>query len=67
MTVEFSRDGKTLARAEPALPAPDADGKIRYVGTFPIRSFTPGRYEIRVALAQSAGTSEERAVFTLVP
>ncbi len=67
MTLEFSRDGKTLARAEPALPAPEADGKIRYVGTFPIQKFTPGRYEVRVALAQPGGTSEERATFTLVP
>jgi len=67
MTLEFSRDGKTLARAEPALPAPEADGKIRYVGTFPIQSFTPGRYEVQVSLAHPGGTAEERAAFTLVP
>lgn len=67
MTLEFVRDGKTLARAEPALPAPEADGKIRYFGTFPIQKFTPGRYEVRVAIAQAGAPSEERAAFTLVP
>lgn len=67
MTLEFARDGKTLARAEPPLPAPEADGKIRYFGTFPIQRFAPGRYEVRVAISQPGGPSEERAAFTLVP
>ena len=62
-----SREGKTLGRAEPTLPAPEADGKIRYVGTFPIQKFTPGSYEVRVALRHPAGDTEERATFTIVP
>lgn len=67
MSVEFWRDGKALGRAEPELPAPEADGKIRYVGTFPIDKFPPGGYEVRVALGGAAGRCEERAGFTLVP
>jgi hypothetical protein len=67
MTLEFSREGRTLARAEPVLPVPDADGKIRYVGTFPTQRFTPGRYEVRVALARTGGASEETTSFTIVP
>ena len=67
MSVEFWRHGKALGRAEPELPAPEADGKIRYVGTFPIEKFPPGGYEVRVALGGAAGRSEERAGFTLVP
>ena len=67
MTLEFSHDGRTMARAEPELPVPEADGRIRYVGTFPIQRFTPGSYEVRVALAHPAGATEERAAFTIVP
>jgi VWFA-related protein len=67
VSLEFWRDGKPLGKAEPELPAPEADGKIRYVGTFPIERFTPGSYEVRVALSGAAGRSEERAPFTLVP
>jgi VWFA-related protein len=67
MSVEFWRDGKALGRAEPELPAPEADGKIRYVGTFPIDKFPSGGYEVRVALSGAAGRCEERAGFTLVP
>src|SRR5438093_2318339 len=67
MSLEFWRDGKALGKAEPELPAPEADGRIRYVGTFPIASFAPGSYEVRVALSGASGRSEERAPFTLVP
>jgi VWFA-related protein len=67
MSLEFWHDGKALGKAEPELPAPEADGRIRYVGTFPIGSFTPGSYEVRVALSGASGRSEERAPFTLVP
>jgi len=67
VSLEFWRDGKALGKAEPELPAPEADGRIRYVGTFPIERFTPGSYEVRVALFGASGRSEERAPFTLVP
>ena len=67
MTLEFRREGKPLAKAEPALPAPDPDGRVRYVGTFPIEKFPPGAYEVRVTLSGPRGYSEERAAFTLVP
>jgi VWFA-related protein len=67
MTLEFSRDGRTVARAEPVLPAPEADGKIRYVGTFPTLGFAAGRYGVRVVLAHPSGSTEEEAAFTLVP
>jgi VWFA-related protein len=67
MTLEFSRDGKAVGRAQPELPAPEADGRIRYVGTFPITSFPPARYDVRVALALPEGRCEEHASFTIVP
>jgi VWFA-related protein len=67
VSLEFWRDGRALGKAEPELPTAEADGKIRYVGTFPIERFTPGSYEVRVALSGASGRSEERAPFTLVP
>jgi hypothetical protein len=67
MTIEFWREGQALGRGEPELPAPEADGRIRYVGTFPIEKFSPGRYEVRVTLSGAAGRCEEKAPFTLVP
>jgi hypothetical protein len=67
MTLEFRRDGKGVGRAEAELPPPEADGRIRYVGTFPIEKFTPGPYEVCVTLSGAGGSCQERAAFTLVP
>ena len=67
MSLEFWNAGKAVARAAPELPAPEADGRIRYVATFPIEKFAPGTYEVRLALSGASGRTEERAGFTLVP
>jgi hypothetical protein len=67
MTLEFSREGRTTARAEAALPAPDPDGLIRYMGNFPTASFAPGTYGVKVAVSQAGGRSEEQTLFTIVP
>jgi hypothetical protein len=67
MTLEFARDGKTIARADVPLPAADPDGNIRYLGNFPTASFKPGTYDVKVALAQEGGRCEEHALFTIVP
>jgi VWFA-related protein len=67
MTLEFARDGHTIAKAEAPMPAPDADGNIRYVGNFPTASFTPGKYDVHVTVSQGAGASDSRTAFTIVP
>ena len=40
--LEFRKDGQTVAHATPQLPAPDAGGRITYVGSFPTGSLGPG-------------------------
>jgi hypothetical protein len=67
MTLEFLKDGRPIRRAEAALPAPDPDGNVRYIGNFPTTNFAPGSYEVKVALAQAGANVADRASFTLVP
>jgi len=67
MTLEFMKDGKPLRRAEAALPAPDADGNVRYIGNFPTSVFTPGTYDVKVGVTQAGATVSDRASLTLVP
>jgi VWFA-related protein len=67
MTLEFVKDGKPLRRAEVALPAPDADGNVRYIGNFPTSVFTPGTYDVKVGVTQAGATVSDRASLTLVP
>jgi VWFA-related protein len=66
MTLEFSKDGKVVRRAEGALPAPDPDGNVRYMGNFPTTAFAPGTYDVKVSVAQGGGTATEHTQFTLV-
>jgi VWFA-related protein len=68
MTLEFAKDGRPLRRAEAALPPPDPDGNVRYIGNFPTNAFAPGSYDVKIAVTQAGViTAEDRASFTLVP
>jgi hypothetical protein len=67
MTLEFERAGKTVGRSQAALPAPDPDGVIRFIGPIPTESFSEGTYGVKVAVTQGSGECTEAAEFTLVP
>jgi len=66
-TLEFARDGKVIGRGAPELPPADPAGRIPYVVTFPISSFAPGRYEVRVSVRQGTSQVDESSWFTVVP
>jgi hypothetical protein len=63
LSLEFALDGSVIARSEAALPAPDAEGRIPYVATVPGTHFAPGRYEVRVQVAQGDQRAQESAFF----
>ena len=42
LTVEFTQGGRTIGRATAELPAPDDQGRIAYVASFPTSGFEPG-------------------------
>jgi VWFA-related protein len=67
LTLDFVRDGKIVGRAQPAVPAPDASGRIAYVGGVPSGGFPPGAYEVRLTLAQGAERATASTRFDLVP
>jgi len=67
LTLDFVRDGKIVGRAQPPLPAPDASGRIAYVGGVPSGGFPPGAYEVRLTVAQGAQKTTASTRFDLVP
>jgi VWFA-related protein len=67
MTIEFSSGGKAEGRSSVALPAPDPDGRIRFLAPIPVDRFGPGRHELRVSVRQGTAQAEDRVAFTLVP
>ncbi len=67
LTLDFVRDGKVVGRAQPPLPAPDARGRIVYVGGVPSGSLAPGAYEVRLTVSQGAARVTESTRFELAP
>jgi hypothetical protein len=52
LTLEITQQGQLVGRATPALPEPDARGRVVYLGEFPSDRFAPGRYMIRAVAHQ---------------
>jgi VWFA-related protein len=67
MALEFLKGDTVLARAKPDLPAAGKDGRIPYVGTFPLAGFEPGRYSVRALVMQDGRVAESETGFTIVP
>jgi hypothetical protein len=67
MTLEFSAEGKAEGRNSVMLPAPDPDGRIRFLAPIPIEKYAPGRHELKVTVRQGSASAEEKIAFTLQP
>jgi VWFA-related protein len=63
LLLEIVREGQVVTRAAPALPRPDARGRIPYIARMPVSAFRPGRYEIRAVLAASGHEASETCSF----
>jgi len=67
VTLEFEREGHVVGRAEPALPAPDAQGRVPYVVSVPAARFEPGTYRVRAELRSGPARAWERCTFRIAP
>jgi hypothetical protein len=67
LTLELVREGKVVGLAEPEPPAPDARGRIDYVGSMPAAGLAPGAYEVRLTVVQGTATATSQSAFDLVP
>jgi len=65
--IELRRDGQPVAHAKPDLPAPDAAGRITYVGSFPTGGLGPGRYDVWVHGRLGEAEATEATAFTIAP
>lgn len=67
LSLEYRRDGQPFARDMPALPAPDATGRVTFLGRVPSALLAPGRYEIWVRLTQGDAEATEATSFVITP
>jgi VWFA-related protein len=67
LRIEITQKGRTLGQSSNDLPAPDADGRVRYASAVPLDKYAPGDYELRVTVqdARDAVTRSEK--FTVAP
>lgn len=67
MSLEFMQGDRLIARAMPALGAPDKDGRIPFVGTIPIETVPAGQYSVRALVQEGNDVAESETPVTLVP
>jgi VWFA-related protein len=65
--LELRQGGQPIAHTKAELPAPDAGGRITYVGSFPTTGLAPGRYEVWVRGHQGEEEATEVTGFTIAP
>jgi len=59
LVLDLVKDGVTMARSTPALPAPDAAGSIPYLFNTPLDTVTAGQYELRATLVQGEAAAQK--------
>ncbi len=67
LTLQFMTDGQLVAEAKPALPEPDATGRIPYVASSPTAAMKPGQYQLRARVKQGNTITQEDSTFTVEP
>lgn len=65
--IELHRDGQLRAKAPVALPAADAEGRIRYLGSLSFGSLVPGSYVVKLVAQQGPSRAEQEATLTVTP
>lgn len=65
--IDLSHYAQSLGRTRVELPAPDADGRIQYLGTLPMADRPAGLYTLQVAIPAGAKVVTRSCRFFLVP
>lgn len=65
LTMEFRSGGNLLGAVPVELPAPDPDGRIRYIATIPIDPFPAGEYEVKAVVKQGASSDDAKAMLVI--
>ena len=67
VAMELLRGGARVAQGALSLPAPDASGRVRYLGQLSVGAVKePGNYTLRLTITKHGRSVVREAVFTLV-
>jgi len=65
LSMQFAKDGDPIGGGSPALPDPDAAGRIQYIATAPTEKMPPGNYQVLFLVTQGTEVAHESVTFTL--
>ena len=67
LTFVILQNGHGIGKSSAQLPAPDAEGRIKYASSFPLNDFQPGTYELQVIVSDGKNSATRSTGFTLTP
>ncbi|MBX3278617.1 MAG: VWA domain-containing protein [Acidobacteria bacterium] len=65
LTIEIFQQGQRLAGTAAELSAADANGRIKYASALPLEGFPPGRYELKITVADQQSAVTRATPFTV--
>ena len=67
LTFVVLKNGKSIGKSTAQLPAPDAEGRIKYASSFSLTDFPPGTYQLQVSVSDGKNSATQSTDFTLTP
>jgi len=67
LTFVVLKNGRGIGKSSAQLPAPDAEGRIKYASSFSLNDFQPGTYELQVIVSDGKSSATRSTNFTLTP
>ena len=65
LVIEFTQDGKLVAKSELTMPKPDENGRINYVASLPIEGLKAGQYEVYAKVFDNGKGVQDRLVLNI--
>ena len=67
LTFVVLQNGRSIGKSTAPLPAPDAEGRIKYASSFSLNDFQPGAYQLQVIVSDGKNSATRSTNFTLKP
>jgi hypothetical protein len=67
LTFVILQNGRSIGKSSAQLPAPDADGRIKYASSFSLNDFQPGTYQLQVVVSDGKNSATRSTQFILTP
>jgi len=67
LTFVVLQNGRSIGKSAAQLPAPDAEGRIKYASSFSLADFQPGKYELQVTVSDGKNSVSRTTPFNVVP